>query len=172
MSSAVAGHVRQPGKVRVLFLVGESRRTARLQQPDLFETLGQLDRGLLSNGNDLNGNFVFQVVVLQDLAGALAPIVRQEDLLARLEPDVHDGLEARSDELALAELPRQAALRDVQLAVEAHRVARVRRQVDAVGVVLLVGLDRLDRTGVPDAIGTGGAHPGTDDGPFGQALAG
>lgn len=114
--------------------------------------------------------------MLHHLAGTFAPVVREEDLLARLEPDVHDGLEAGPDQFAFAELAGQAAARDVLLAVEPHRVARVRRQVDAVGVVLLVGrgrrLDALDRPGVPDAIGAGRAHPGADDGPLRQALAG
>lgn len=71
------------------------------------------------------------VVVVQHLGAHLAAIVGEEGALAGPQAHARHPAEPGPDQLRVAVLAAAAA------AVESHRVARVRRQVDAVAVNVL-----------------------------------
>lgn len=89
---------------------------------------------------DVHLQVVGVVVVRAHVGAHLAAVVREEDALRGLQLDALHAAEAGADELGVAVLARTLA------AVEAHRVARVRRQVYAVVVLRERGrrLHRLD----------------------------
>lgn len=106
-------------------------------------------------------------MVADDFAGHLAAVEGDEDLLARLELDVEDGAEAGPDQVHVPELGRSSAgVRPLR--VELDRVARVRRQVDAVVVLRVRGrrLHGVDHPAVVDPVLPRSTDPRTDYGPF------
>lgn len=106
----------------------------------MLEWCGRKDLGtnLCSRSVNLDAQLVGLVVVRKQVGAHFASVVGEEDALRGLQLDALHAAEAGPDELGVAVLARALA------AVEAHRVARVRRQVDAV-VVLREGSRRLHR---------------------------
>lgn len=109
---------------------------------------------------ELDTEFVGLVVVREHVSAHLSAVVCEEDALGRLQLDAGHAAEPGPDKLGVAVLARTLAT------VEAHRVARVRSQVDAV-VVLREGsrsLHRLNHPRVVKSIVTERGDSRADDG--------
>lgn len=88
-----------------------------------------LGTNLYGRSLELDAQLVGLVVVREHIGADLTTVVGEEDALRGLQLDAGHAAEAGPDELCVAVLASTLA------AVEAHCVARVRRQVDAVVVL-------------------------------------
>jgi hypothetical protein len=131
---------------------------------------------LIGGGLDLQSHFIHRDVVLDDDAANLAAIVCDVDLLVGLELDIRDVAEAVTDELIAAELIDAATMRPERgVRIEAHRVACVGREIDAI-LIVTGRVGRLHGVNaarvVEPIVRREGAHPHADDRSLGQALTG
>lgn len=130
---------------------------------------------LVSRNLKLNCDLVLLNVMIDDCAACLTTVVSDVNLLFRLQLNVDDTGEAIANQLRAAKVVDAAAFQgEHRVWIEAHRIASIRREIDAVLIVLgrCRGLDGVNASGIVQTVLVEGTHPHSNDGSFRQALTG